>query len=275
MSECSHDCSSCGSKGGCAEQKKLSPCEGSRIKKLIGVVSGKGGVGKSLTTSALATLFARKDFNVAILDGDILGSSIPNIFGLKGNISGDGRIMYPAVTKSGIKVISVNMMLESPESPVIWRGSMVSNVIKQFYTDVLWEEIDYMFIDMPPGTGDVPLTAFQSLPIDGIIIVTSPQELVQMIVKKAYNMANMLSVPIIGLVENFSYLKCPHCEEIIYPFGKGRSEEVAKTLNIPLLACTPIDENIAMACDKGTIEELALDNYKIIAEKIIDFSKKL
>lgn len=267
--KCNGDCSSCSTKSDCNVIKKLETNEYSKIKKVIGIVSGKGGVGKSLTTSALATIFARRGMSTAIIDGDITGASIPNIFGLKGGVAGDGKYIYPAVTKSGIKVISINLMLDKPDSPVIWRGAMLANVLKQFWSDVIWEDIDYMFVDMPPGTGDIPLTAFQSLPIDGIIIVTSPQDLVSMIVKKAINMAEMMNIPVIGIVENMSYLECSDCGKRIYPFGEGKAEKIAEETGIPLLAKTPINPKIAKSCDDGDIETLVLESYEKVADGII------
>lgn len=274
MSECSGNCSSCGSKGSCDSPiKKLDGNKNSKIKKVIGIVSGKGGVGKSLTTSCLATIFRAKGFETAIIDGDITGASIPNIFGLKAGIQTDGESMLPAITKTGIKAISINLLLETPDSPVVWRGSMLSNVLKQFWTDVNWGEVDYMFVDMPPGTGDIPLTAFQSLPIDGIIIVTSPQDLVSMIVKKAYNMAKLMNIPIIGIVENMSYIECSDCGKRIYPFGEGKAEKVAEELGVKLLAKTPINPSIAKACDDGAIEDITIPSYEQAADMIIDILK--
>ena len=274
MSECNGNCSSCGQKGGCySPLKKLEQNKNSNIKKVIGIVSGKGGVGKSLTTACLATVFQSKGFKTGIIDGDITGASIPNIFGLDSGIASDGEYMIPAVTKTGIKAISINLLLETPDSPVVWRGSMLSNVLKQFWTDVRWDEIDYMFIDMPPGTGDIPLTAFQSLPIDGIVIVTSPQDLVSMIVKKAYNMAKLMNIPILGIVENMSYIECSDCGKRIYPFGEGKADRVAQELGVKLLAKTPINPSIAKACDDGNIEDISIPSYEKAAEMIIEILK--
>ena len=243
------------------------------MSKLISIASGKGGVGKSLTTACLATVFQSKGFKTGIIDGDITGASIPNIFGLDSGIASDGEYMIPAVTKTGIKAISINLLLETPDSPVVWRGSMLSNVLKQFWTDVRWDEIDYMFIDMPPGTGDIPLTAFQSLPIDGIVIVTSPQDLVSMIVKKAYNMAKLMNIPILGIVENMSYIECSDCGKRIYPFGEGKADRVAQELGVKLLAKTPINPSIAKACDDGNIEDISIPSYEKAAEMIIEILK--
>ena len=270
MSDCNGNCSSCSSKGSCDSAiKKLEQNQKSKIGKVIGVVSGKGGVGKSLTTSALAVEFAKKGYKVGIIDGDILGASIPNIFGLENGVGSDGVMMSPAITKNGIKVMSINLLLEKPDMPVVWRGAILSNVLKQFWQDVDWGEVDYMFVDMPPGTGDVPLTAFQSFPLDGIVIVTSPQDLVSMIVKKAVNMANMMNVNILGIVENMSYIDCK-CGERIYPFGEGKAEAVANELNVDLLGKSPIIPTIAKACDSGAIEDIEIDSYKQIASKLIE-----
>lgn len=269
---CNGDCGSCKSSGGCESAiKKDASNEYSRVKRVIEVVSGKGGVGKSLTTASLATIFARRGYSTAIIDGDITGASIPAVFGLSGGVMGDGKYIAPALTKSGIKTISINLMLESPDAPVIWRGAMLANALKQFWSDVIWEDVDYMFVDMPPGTGDIPLTAFQSLPVDGIVIVTSPQSLVSMIVKKAYNMAKAMNIPVIGIVENMSYIDCPDCSKRLYPFGEGRAEAVAEELGVPLLAVTPIKPEIAKACDEGNIEEIFIDSYEGAADKIEEF----
>lgn len=274
MSECNGNCSSCGQKGGCdSPLKKLEQNKDSKIKKVIGVVSGKGGVGKSLTTASLASVFQSKGYKTAIIDGDITGASIPNMFGLENGIASDGEYMIPAITKTGIKAISINLLLETPDSPVVWRGSMLSNVLKQFWTDVRWGEVDYMFIDMPPGTGDIPLTAFQSLPIDGIVIVTSPQDLVSMIVKKAYNMAKIMNIPILGIIENMSYIECSDCGKRIYPFGEGKADLVAKELGVKLLAKNPINPTIAKACDDGNIEDISLQAYDNAADMIIEILK--
>lgn len=274
MSECDGNCSGCSQKGGCdSVLKKLEQNKNSNIKKVIGVVSGNGGVGKSLTTASLATAFRAKGYNTAIIDGDITGASIPNIFGLKSGIESDGESMIPAVTKTGIKAISINLLLETPDSPVVWRGSMLSNVLKQFWTDVRWGDVDFMFVDMPPGTGDIPLTAFQSLPVDGIVIVTSPQDLVSMIVKKAYNMARLMNIPILGIIENMSYIECGDCGKKIYPFGEGKADAVAEELGVKLLAKNPIDPAIAKACDDGKIEDISMPSYQKAADLIIEILK--
>ena len=268
--ECSGSCESCSSKGNCdSPLAKLSANSSSKIGRVIGIVSGKGGVGKSLTTVALASAIQRLDFQTAIIDGDILGSSIPNMLGLENGVQSDGAMMEPVVSKTGIKCMSMNLLLDTPETPVVWRGSILSNVLKQFWTDVKWGDIDYMFIDMPPGTGDIPLTAYQSLPVDGIIIVTTPQDLVSMIVKKAYKMAGMMNVPVIGIIENMSYLDCSDCGKRIYPFGQGKAETVAADLGVALLAKTPINPTIAKACDDGDVESIVMPSYDVAAEAIL------
>ena len=212
----------------------------SNIKHVIGVVSGKGGVGKSFVTSSLAVQMAKAGYKVGILDADITGPSIPKMFGAHGQLVGDEKGMYPYETKEGIKIVSINLLMEDEEAPVVWRGPVIAGAVKQFWNEAVWGDVDYLFVDMPPGTGDVPLTVFQSLPVDGIVIVTSPQELVQMIVKKAFHMANMMHIPVLGLVENFSYLKCPDCGKKISVFGESHIDEVAAELGIPVLGKMPI-----------------------------------
>ncbi len=255
---CSGECNSCSSS--CSSDSRKSMLEPvnqySRVKKVIGVVSGKGGVGKSLTTSYLAVLMNRKGYKTAILDADITGPSIPKTFGITSKASGNELGIFPAVSKEGIKIMSVNLLLDSDEMPVVWRGPIVAGTVKQFWTEVIWDQVDYMFVDMPPGTGDVPLTVFQSLPLDGIIIVTSPQELVSMIVGKAVNMAKAMNVPILGLVENYSYISCGNCGEKISVFGESHVEEVSAKYNIPVLDRVPIDPAIPASVDKGLVEEL-------------------
>ena len=259
MSECTHDCSSCTEN--CAERKtnpedfRVKLSEGSSVKKVIGIVSGKGGVGKSMVTSLLACASMREGYKTAILDGDITGPSIPKAFGVHENLVGniDGLIV-PGSTAMGIDMVSVNLLLANETDPVIWRGPVLGGVIKQFWGETLWQNIDYMFVDMPPGTGDVPLTVFQSLPVDGIIIVTSPQELVSMIVTKAVNMAKMMDVPILGLVENMSYFQCPGCGEKYKIFGDSHLEDVANANGLKILGRLPVDPKLAAACDKGVIE---------------------
>jgi Mrp family chromosome partitioning ATPase len=229
--------------------------EGSKFGKVIAVVSGKGGVGKSLVTSMMAVTMRRRGYSTAILDADITGPSIPKSFGLKGGeIQGSDLGMFPAVTKTGIEVMSLNLLVDEETKPVVWRGPVIAGTVKQFWSDVVWNEVDYIFVDMPPGTGDVPLTVFQSLPLDGIIIVSSPQELVSMIVEKAVNMASLMDVPVLGLVENYSYIVCPDCGKVIRPYGESKIEELAKNYGTQVLAKLPIDMDLASQCDKGVIE---------------------
>lgn len=228
----------------------------SKITKVIGVVSGKGGVGKSMVTASLANEMAYHGYRVGIMDADITGPSIPRMYGLKGSAVADDNGIYPMVTGNDIKVMSINLLLPQEDAPVIWRGPILANMVKQFWTDVIWGELDYLFVDMPPGTGDVPLTVFQSLPIDGIVIVSSPQELVQMIVKKAYNMAQMMQVPVFGLVENYSYVKCPDCGKEIKVFGESHIDEIAAELNVSVLGKMPIEATFAEYADKGEFDKV-------------------
>ena len=270
MSECTHDCSTCSQN--CGERKPESllekPHEQSNIKKIIGVVSGKGGVGKSMVSSLLAVNMMRKNYSTAVLDADITGPSIPKAFGVTEKAAGNESGIFPAESKLGIKVMSVNLMLENETDPVIWRGPVIAGVVKQFWTDVMWGDVDYMFVDMPPGTGDVPLTVFQSIPVDGIVVVTSPQDLVSMIVGKAVKMAEMMNIPIIGLVENMSYAVCPDCGKKINVFGESKLESVAKEYNLEILGRLPMDINLAAACDKGAIELYNGDWLDAASEKI-------
>ncbi len=259
MSEnCTHDCSSCGEE--CASrqvnpQDMIEPAHSmSNIKKVIGVVSGKGGVGKSLVTSMLAVLFNRRGYKTAVLDADVTGPSIPKIFGIHTGITTNEWGMLPAKSKTGIEIMSVNLLLENENAPVIWRGPVIAGAVKQFWTDVIWSDVDYMFVDMPPGTGDVPLTVFQSLPVDGIVIVTSPQELVSMIVAKAVNMAKMMNIPILGIVENMSYFKCPDCGKVTSIFGESRIDAVAEENGTRVLGKLPINPELARQCDDGVLE---------------------
>ncbi len=258
MSECTHDCSTCGANCASREQKQESMIEklreGSKIGKVIAVVSGKGGVGKSLVTSILATNAQRKGLKTCILDADITGPSIPKIFGVNGGVLSDGEAMLPPVSKTGIKVMSLNLLLPNESDPVAWRGPVIAGCVKQFWTDVHWGENDVMFIDMPPGTGDVPLTVFQSLPVDGMIIVTSPQDLVSMIVGKAVRMAELMNIPILGLVENYSYFKCPDCGKEHRIYGESKVDAVASAHGIEKVAKLPIDPKLAELCDKGELE---------------------
>lgn len=223
----------------------------SDIKHVIGVVSGKGGVGKSMATASLANLLASKGYRVGIMDADITGPSIPRMYGLTGPAEADEEGIYPVLTENDIKVMSINLLMPDPETPVIWRGPVLANMVKQFWKDVIWGELDYLLVDMPPGTGDVPLTVFQSLPVDGIIIVTSPQDLVKMIVKKAYNMAATMKIPVLGIIENYSYLKCPDCGKEIPVFGKSRVDEVSGEMGVAVLGKMPIDPNLTELSDAG------------------------
>ena len=254
MSEsCSGNCASCSQN--CEKRDMLlPPNQYSTIKHVIGVVSGKGGVGKSLVTSLLAVAAQSKGLQTAILDADITGPSIPKAFGLHDRAQGDESGIFPMETKMGIRVMSVNLLLEKEDAPVIWRGPVISGMINQFWQEVIWGDIDYMFVDMPPGTGDVPLTVFQSLPLDGIIIVTTPQDLVQMIVKKAYNMAKMMNIPVLGLIENMSYFECPDSKKQYPIFGESKIDEVAKSFGLPVLAKLPMSPAFSAMCDAGTIE---------------------
>ncbi len=258
MSECTHDCSSCGAN--CASRQEpqslIEPLNAqSSIKKVIGVVSGKGGVGKSLVTGMLATLFSKKGYKTAVMDADITGPSIPKMFGINGRAKGTQEGILPAESKGGIEIMSVNLLLENPSDPVIWRGPVIAGVVKQFWTDVIWGDVDYMFVDMPPGTGDVPLTVFQSIPLDGIVIVSSPQDLVAMIVNKAVSMANVMNIPIVGVVENMSYVECPDCGKKIYLYGESHIDKVCADNHIPLLGQIPIAPSITVSCDSGKIED--------------------
>ena len=254
--ECTHDCSTCSANCGSRKPESLleKPHELSSIKKVIAVVSGKGGVGKSLVTSTLAVLLQRKGFNTAILDADITGPSIPKAFGITGRALGNDNGLLPSVSEKGTQIMSANLLLNEDTDPILWRGSMISNLVRQFWTGCVWSDVDFMFVDMPPGTGDVPLTVFQSIPLDGIIIVTSPQDLVSMIVEKAVKMANSMNVPILGFVENFSYAKCPDCGKEIKIFGESHIDSVAMQYGIPVLAKLPMNPEVAAACDRGEVE---------------------
>ena len=271
MAECSHDCANCKSK--CSKESLLEPQNAaSSVKRVIGVVSGKGGVGKSLVTSMLAVAMSRRGHKTAILDADITGPSIPKAFGLKtGTITGSELGMFPAITKTGIEVMSVNLLVDDETKPVVWRGPVIAGTVKQFWNGVVWNDVDYMFVDMPPGTGDVPLTVFQSLPLDGIVIVTSPQDLVSMIVEKAVNMARAMDVKILGLVENYSYIVCPDCGKVIRPYGESKIEAIAKSHDTKVLATLPIDPSLASLCDKGVIELYEGDYL----ERAADFLEKI
>ena len=278
MSECTHDCSSCGAD--CASRNKpesLLEAQNafSNVKKVIAVVSGKGGVGKSLVTGLLSVLTKRNGHSTAILDADITGPSIPKMFGIHEKAMGTEDGILPVESRTGVKMMSVNLLLENDTDPVIWRGALIAGTVKQFWTDVLWGDVDYMFVDMPPGTGDVPLTVFQSLPVDGIIIVTSPQELVGMIVEKAAKMAKMMNIPVLGLVENMSWISCPDCGKKIFPFGESQTAKVALEEGIPLLAQLPIDPALARECDTGVIELFNEDWMDPVIRAIEDCPKRI
>lgn len=272
MSEnCNHDCSSCSancSSRNPGEMPKDKPHLRSRIKHVIGVVSGKGGVGKSFVTSLLAVEMTRRGYSCGILDADITGPSIPKMFGMHERATGDQDGIYPVKSRQGIQVMSLNLLLEKETDPVIWRGALITGTVRQFWTDVVWEDVDYLFIDMPPGTGDVTLTVFQSLPVDGIVIVSSPQELVQMIVGKAVKMAQMMKVPVLGLVENMSYLKCPDCGKEIEVFGKSRAEEMGKEFNLSPVMRLPLNPAVAQAADEGRIEFVREDAVCPLLDKL-------
>ncbi len=270
-SGCTHDCSSCSANCGSREKKSLieQPHELSKIKKVIGIVSGKGGVGKSIVTSMLSVLMNRRGYSAAILDADVTGPSIPKAFGVKGDVTGDGAGgIFPLASKTGIKMMSVNLLLSDESTPVVWRGPVIAGTVKQFWTDVIWDDVDFMFVDMPPGTGDVPLTVFQSIPLDGIIIVTSPQELVSMIVSKAANMAQMMNIPVIGLVENMAYFRCPDCGKDYKIYGESHIAEVAEKFGYDVLAHMPIDPRLAALCDKGILELMENDYLDAAADKL-------
>lgn len=272
MSECTHDCSSC--KSNCSERKPskqdfLKPMNKySNIKKVIGVVSGKGGVGKSLVTCMLASKCAQAGLKVGVLDADVTGPSVPKSFGINSRAMQDEECLLPAVSKNGVKVMSINLLLEDVNSPVVWRGPVISGVIEQFWTDVRWGELDYLFVDMPPGTGDVALTVFQSLPVDGIVIVSTPQDLVKMIVNKAYNMAKMMNVPVLGLVENMSYYTCPDCGKKINIFGDSKIDETAKELGVPVIAKLPINPMVNRLVDEGRVYDAQCDELNEFADAL-------
>ncbi|MBD8943246.1 MAG: ATP-binding protein [Clostridiales bacterium] len=270
-SECtSESCAGCSSNN----RMKYEPMNSrSQINKVIAVMSGKGGVGKSLVTSSLAAKLKKKGYKVGILDADITGPSIPKMFGLNETANGDGNGLYPVETSSGIKVMSVNLLLEDEEEPVIWRGPVISSVVKQFWSDVYWGELDYLLIDMPPGTGDVPLTVFQSIPVDGAIIVTSPQDLVRLIVKKAYNMVVKMDIPVMGIVENYSYIECPDCGKKIAVFGESKIDEIASEISVEVLGKLPIVPAIAKLADEGRFDEADNTFVDMAVDKIINASK--
>ena len=271
--ECTHDCSTCGSSCEHVDAKDLiAPLNKySTIKHVFAVMSGKGGVGKSSITACLATALSQKGYQVGVMDADITGPSIPTAFGIHSRAVGDGESIFPEITAGGVKVISLNLLLENPGDPAIWRGSLLGGVVKQFWSDVRWGELDYLLIDMPPGTGDVPLTVFQSIPVDGILVVTSPQDLVSLIVTKAVRMADMMHKPILGLIENYSYFQCPNCGERHAIFGESKLEKVAKDLGLKVLAQLPMDPELAQAIDKGEVESIETEtNYLApVAEELL------
>lgn len=259
--ECTHDCSTCGSSCEHVDAKDLiAPLnKDSSIKHVYAIMSGKGGVGKSSTTASLATAMAKRGYKVGIMDADITGPSIPKVFGVHSRAMAQGDAIVPVETSTGIQLMSVNLLLDNETDPVVWRGPVIGGVVQQFWGDVLWDDVDYMFVDMPPGTGDVALNVFQTLPVDGVIIVTSPQDLVSMVVEKAVKMAKMMNIPVVGLVENMSYLTCPDCGKKIYLFGEGKTQEAADRYGLPLLAKMPIDPALAKLADAGRIEDFEGD----------------
>ncbi len=270
MSECTHDCGSCSQS--CSERKSESflvePHEGSKIKKVIGIVSGKGGVGKSLVTCMAAVLMRRRGYKTAVLDADITGPSVPKAFGVNEKAQSAEDSLLPVLTNTGIELMSVNLLLPDETDPVVWRGPIIAGTVKQFWSEVVWGDVDFMFVDMPPGTGDVPLTVFQSLPLDGIIVVTSPQELVSMIVGKAVKMAQLMNVPIIGLVENMSYALCPDCGKRINIFGESRLYDTAEKFGLRVLAQLPVDPALAALIDRGKLEEMTTTAANPIADAL-------
>ncbi|MGI6766725.1 MAG: P-loop NTPase [Lentihominibacter sp.] len=269
---CTHDCGSCPSAGGCEEFDPKSLIEETNsfnsIKKVIAVVSGKGGVGKSLVTSLMAVNMQRRGHETAVLDADVTGPSVPKSFGIEAKAEANEIGIFPLASKTGIKTMSVNNLLENDTDPVLWRGPIIAGLVKQFWTDVLWGEVDYMFVDMPPGTGDVPLTVFQSIPVDGIIVVTSPQDLVGMVVSKAIKMAEMMDIPVLGIIENYSYFKCPDCGKETQIFGPGKVDDVAAEFGIDVLGKLPIDPKLAAAVDRGMIELFEGEWLDAAAEKL-------
>lgn len=268
MSECSGNCSSCSSSDCKDRDLTLKQNDFSNIKKIYAVISGKGGVGKSSVTCMLASAMQKSGKKVAVLDADVTGPSVPKMFGIRDKATADNNMLNPAVTETGIKVMSVNLLLENDEQPVVWRGPVISGVIQQFFTDVKWGDVDYMFVDMPPGTGDVPLTVFQSLKVDGIIVVTTAQDLVSMIVAKAVNMAKMMNVPIVGVIENMSYFECPDCSSRHYIFGKSDIQKVAAENGLELLATLPINPETPALADKGMIEKAGLHEFDPVLKKL-------
>ena len=272
--ECTHDCSNCGA--ACSSRNAApqhdAPNPNSSVKKVIGVVSGKGGVGKSMTSAMLAVSMRRLGYKAGVLDADITGPSIPRLFGVKGPATGDGESINPVCSRTGVEIMSINLLLDDPEAPVVWRGPVIAGAVKQFWQEVVWD-VDFLFVDMPPGTGDVPLTVFQTLPVDGIVIVSSPQELVGMIVGKAVQMAQMMNVPILGLVENMSYALCPDCGKHINVFGDSHVDEIGAKYKVPVLAKMPIDPELAKEADAGMIEMYAGDYLDGAAQAVAKLLK--
>ena len=272
MSECTHNCETCSEN--CSERKPESllaePNPLSNVQNIIAVMSGKGGVGKSTVTSLLAVMLQRMGYSVGILDADVTGPSIPKAFHLKQEVKGIEEGLLPPKTETGIKIMSVNLLLPDEASPVVWRGPVIGGTVQQFWTDVCWGDVDYLLVDMPPGTGDVPLTVFQSIPVNGAVVVTSPQDLVTLIVKKAVGMAKMMNVPLLGVVENYSYAVCPHCGEKYAVFGESKLDEVAKELGLPVLAQLPIDPTLAKLCDEGKMEQAQSSGMEQAAKKIAE-----
>ena len=269
MAECNHDCEHCASKGSCSDEIiKAQQNEFSHIKRVIGVLSGKGGVGKSFVTSALASYLSRSGLQIGILDADITGPSIPKAFGIKEKAYGENNFIYPATTVGGIRVMSANLLLDNDTDPIIWRGPLLGNLVKQFYENVAWGDLDVLLIDMPPGTGDVALTIFQTLPVDDLIIVTSPQDLVSLIVTKAIKMAELMHIHVLGVIENMSYLLCPKCNEKISIFGESHLEEFAKEMKFDILARLPLNSDNTKLMDQGEIEKLVLDEIQPVINKI-------
>lgn len=269
MADCNHDCSSCGEQNCSSRIEKAKLNDRSKIKKIIGVLSGKGGVGKSYITSLLAVYLNRQGYKVGILDADITGPSIPKAFGIKEKAYGEDGLIYPLVSNGGIKIMSANLLLEDESDPIVWRGPLLGGLIKQFYEEVLWEELDYLLIDMPPGTGDVALTVFQQLPVDDLIIVTSPQDLVSLIVTKAIKMANMMNIKVLGVIENMSYLVCPDCGKHISLFGESHLEKFSKEMKFDILAKLPLVSLNTSLVDKGLVEQITLDEIKPAIEAIL------
>lgn len=268
MSGCNHDCDHCSEKGSCGEIIKAKLDPRSSVKKVIAVLSGKGGVGKSFVTSSMAVYLSKLGKKVGILDADVTGPSIPKAFGLKGTVYGEDNLIYPMKTKGGIHVMSANLLLENEEEPIIWRGPMIANLVKQFYENVLWEELDVLLIDMPPGTGDVALTVFQSIPIDDLVIVTSPQDLVSLIVTKAIKMAEAMNIHVAGVIENMSYLRCPNCNEKISIFGESNLEEFSQKVGFKILGKLPLDSKNTKLMDSGKMEDLELDEMNEIINNL-------